>query len=38
LPPGVPIAPEDLTNLISQLPPPFMFLGNSLCAEPDLLL
>jgi hypothetical protein len=37
-PPGVPIAPEDLTSLISQLPPPFIFLGNSFCAGSDLLL
>jgi hypothetical protein len=28
LPPGVRIAPADMTNLISHLPPPFIFLDN----------
>jgi hypothetical protein len=27
-PPGVPIAPADMTILISQSPPPFTFLDN----------
>jgi hypothetical protein len=28
LPPVIPVSPADLTNLISQLPPPFILLGD----------
>jgi hypothetical protein len=34
----MPIASEHLTSLISQLPPPFIFHGNSFSTGSDLLL